>query len=89
MTDVDVEKSVRFLHQNGLSVEVGYDAEQEIVAMRAVDGNGDTAARFEIVGGLIDGGMELLVWNVAAWRREREEEVASRRASMRMVPMAA
>jgi hypothetical protein len=35
--EVDVEKAVRFLHQNGLSVEVGYDAEQELVAMRAVD----------------------------------------------------
>jgi hypothetical protein len=89
MTDVDVEKAVRFLHQNGLSVEVGYNAEEERVAMRAVDENGDTAAHFEIVGGLIDGGMELLVWNVAAWRRERDDEVNARRASMRMVPMAA
>ena len=89
MTDVDVEQAVRFLHQSGFSVEVGYDAAEERVAMRALDRDGNVAANFEIVGGLIDGGRELLAWNVAAWQREREDEVNARRASMRMVPMAA
>jgi len=87
--EVDVETAVRFLYQHGLTVHVGYDAAQELVAMEGVDVNGKHVAFFEIVGGLIDGGVKILAFNVDAWRRERDDEVASRRGGMYMVPMAA